>query len=301
MSAIYCITNNIDGKRYFGYATDPERRKQEHFRDKSIEQRTIRKLHGAMGKYGKENFSFEVVYESDDNKFVGEVMEPFFIALYETQSKGYNLASGGKITYSFSDETKLLMGRSQKDRWASKTQEQRAEHSANVSAAQKKRWATITPDQRKKIGRKIGDAQLGRVLSEDRRMRIGEASQLMWDNKSQEERNAFAEQASKNAKRRFDSMTDEELKAYGKKSNEAKMKNKASLTPKQLEERRQNYSNAKNKLSPAAYANMQKKSSSAVKSVWANYTPEQREVRIANMRKAQLDRRAKERARSTSE
>lgn len=57
---IYKITNNINGKYYIGVTVDPKRRKQQHF---SSHRGEVYSIHRAISKYGKENFSFDIIEE----------------------------------------------------------------------------------------------------------------------------------------------------------------------------------------------------------------------------------------------
>jgi group I intron endonuclease len=55
----------------------------------------------AISKYGKDHFSFEVIYQSKDGTHTLDVMEPYFISLYQSFGRGYNLTAGGEGTYGY--------------------------------------------------------------------------------------------------------------------------------------------------------------------------------------------------------
>ena len=67
MIGIYKITNKINGKIYIGQSININKRINEHFwqsfNQKDVSFNSI--LHQAIRKYGKENFSWEVLQECD--------------------------------------------------------------------------------------------------------------------------------------------------------------------------------------------------------------------------------------------
>lgn len=92
---IYCITNKLDGAKYIGQTRrDIATRFQEHLWD----YRGKSKLHTAIQKYGRENFSVEEVekVEFTDSKILDE-REKYWIKYYNTQENGYNILPGGII------------------------------------------------------------------------------------------------------------------------------------------------------------------------------------------------------------
>lgn len=87
---VYKITNLINGKSYIGQTNNLKRRFQEHLHDK----RKSHPIHLALNKYGKENFSYEVLYYGENYN----EEEKKWIAYYDTKNKenGYNVVSGGQ-------------------------------------------------------------------------------------------------------------------------------------------------------------------------------------------------------------
>lgn len=91
---IYKITNLINGKMYVGQHKVPE--KEEAFRRYMGKGIAIK---GAIKKYGKENFSKEIIeYIDDDEKHLKvSEREIYWIAELDTMyPKGYNLSPGGE-------------------------------------------------------------------------------------------------------------------------------------------------------------------------------------------------------------
>jgi len=88
--AIYKIENLINHKIYIGQSIDPSKRFQQHLVKNEKYQSLI---HKALVKYGKQNFSFEILgwYEDYNEK------EKEFIQLYNSLVPyGYNIAQGGE-------------------------------------------------------------------------------------------------------------------------------------------------------------------------------------------------------------
>lgn len=93
MAHIYKITNLINQKSYIGKteAIDPWARWKEHLHSAKQEKNSHRALYRAINKYGKENFSFEIIEETD----IPEDREQYYIQYYDTYHKGYNETLGG--------------------------------------------------------------------------------------------------------------------------------------------------------------------------------------------------------------
>ena len=104
MKGIYLVTNSLNGKVYVGKSIDIERRWQEHIHDSLVSQdqwdnnyRGVRThFHAAIRKYGKENFTFRVIEEIEDDTILND-REIYWIAQYHAneQNIGYNMTAGG--------------------------------------------------------------------------------------------------------------------------------------------------------------------------------------------------------------
>lgn len=90
MIGIYKITNKINGKSYIGQSNNIERRFQEH-QTKSSTSRIP--LDIAIQKYGKDNFSYEVIEECDISEL--NERETYWIQKYNSIINGYNCSIGG--------------------------------------------------------------------------------------------------------------------------------------------------------------------------------------------------------------
>lgn len=87
--AIYKITNNINKKIYIGQSNNPNRRFQEHLSG-NVKYKNL--LKDAIKKYGKENFTMEILEWTEDfNK-----REQYYISILRSLSPyGYNIEKGG--------------------------------------------------------------------------------------------------------------------------------------------------------------------------------------------------------------
>ena len=99
MGCIYMYTNKINGKRYVGQTTRTlEKRHYQHlFQHESYFDR-------ALQKYGKDNFTLEIL--ADDITNIDELnrLEEYYIEKYDTFNNGYNLNRGGENRTRFSKE-----------------------------------------------------------------------------------------------------------------------------------------------------------------------------------------------------
>lgn len=89
MIGIYKITNLINNKSYIGQSVCIKRRISEHLHYKDPQQRIDR----AIAKYGKQNFSWEVIEECSITDL--STREQYWINYYNTYHDGYNDTIGG--------------------------------------------------------------------------------------------------------------------------------------------------------------------------------------------------------------
>lgn len=106
MSYIYCITNNINQKKYVG-KTDKtiEYRWQQHKADAPKRNCEKRPLYRAINKYGAENFSIEILEECSSEESSNR--EIYWIEKLDTFHNGYNATLGGDGTH-YLDYNKII-------------------------------------------------------------------------------------------------------------------------------------------------------------------------------------------------
>ncbi len=94
---IYCATNKVNGKKYIGFDSNWPKRLKEHLRQTKYLERAFNR---ALRKYGSENFSWEIIYQSLDKAHTLNEMETYFIKQYKSHSTewGYNMTYGGEGT-----------------------------------------------------------------------------------------------------------------------------------------------------------------------------------------------------------
>lgn len=95
MAYIYKIINSINQKIYIGKTLfSIEKRFKEHLDEASRTRSNNRPLYNAIKKYGKENFSIELV-EKIENEEILEEREKFWIEHFNSYKNGYNATIGG--------------------------------------------------------------------------------------------------------------------------------------------------------------------------------------------------------------
>lgn len=165
---IYKITNMINGKFYIGASNNVRRRLLEH--------RTKRKTSGcksislAIKKYGKENFSFELIDECGLE--VLQEREVFWIA--ETKPK-YNRCSGGKGCpgHTVSDATRKILSKKGKAHWDRMTEEERKLR-VETQLTGPKEGHVVSEETRNKIRK----SRLGSTMPTEVREKIGNANRV---------------------------------------------------------------------------------------------------------------------------
>lgn len=95
MIGIYCITNNINCKKYIGQSWNIEHRFAQH---KCKCENTY--LSRAINKYGFDNFTFSIIREIKSTgitQVLLDVLETHYINMCNTRDRsyGYNIKSGG--------------------------------------------------------------------------------------------------------------------------------------------------------------------------------------------------------------
>lgn len=92
---IYKITNNVNGKVYIGQTIQTiKERFYQHCSTKCSDSVLNMAIHRAIKKYGKSNFTIEVIEEVDKDSLNDR--EKFWIEYYNSYNNGYNSTRGGQ-------------------------------------------------------------------------------------------------------------------------------------------------------------------------------------------------------------
>jgi group I intron endonuclease len=116
---VYCFENKINGKKYIGKTTSPERRLSAHLSTAKKASKYQKYIHRAIAKHGIENFWFRCIdYEMSEADALKQ--ERHWIKFFNTTDPniGYNLTEGGegKSSYKHTPETKQLLSQIAKQR-----------------------------------------------------------------------------------------------------------------------------------------------------------------------------------------
>jgi len=96
MGCVYIITNLINGKQYVGKTLDFKTRKSNHLSyARSLKIKKPAPITLAIHKYGEENFKWEIVFESSNEKELFQYEEKLTIELNTLAPNGYNQVLGG--------------------------------------------------------------------------------------------------------------------------------------------------------------------------------------------------------------
>ncbi len=105
--SIYKISNTINDKIYIGQTWQSlSTRFGQH---KSPNSKDCSKLHRAFNKYGRENFSIELIVSIED-QLTADAYEKFWINVYNSVTFGYNIKEGGSKG-KHSIETRIKMSK----------------------------------------------------------------------------------------------------------------------------------------------------------------------------------------------
>ena len=122
-TGIYKITNSISGRCYIGQAVDIRARLMDHV--SSVGRNNHNAIYTAIRKYGIENFDCRILTiintfgkTQDELKKELNVLECFYIELYNSYKCGYNMTPGGdsgRLGFRHSKETILKLREAHKD------------------------------------------------------------------------------------------------------------------------------------------------------------------------------------------
>lgn len=98
---LYSITNKINNKAYIGQTVNPENRKEEHL---SCGDRSNSRLKKDIKKYGRENFEFEIIDDTEDAieaNFMESNLIEEEIKFTNNRNEVYNIHPGGQLISNF--------------------------------------------------------------------------------------------------------------------------------------------------------------------------------------------------------
>lgn len=182
---IYMATNRVNGKEYVGRtARGLKKRKQEHICCALKNEDNVY-FHHAIKKYGPDNFCWEVLNECTNSDDLN-ILEIYYISLYNTSENGYNLTSGGNgvVGHKCSDETKQKIGNANRGRKPSEdTRKRMSESSTGKKHSTETRKRMSETRQGQNCGRKaskenrlkMSKFQKGKTISEEQRKKISAA------------------------------------------------------------------------------------------------------------------------------
>ena len=108
---IFVIKNNINEKVYIGQTTsDIKTRFNQHLKNSTLKSRNY-KIYNAIKKYGKSNFSIEVLEENININELND-KEIYYIQKYDSFNNGYNSTKGGDgrtINKHYDEETIIYL------------------------------------------------------------------------------------------------------------------------------------------------------------------------------------------------
>ena len=128
--SIYKVTCKTNGKNYIGFALNYRKRLKAH---KRCYVKYNYKFYKAIIKYGWNNFDWCVIYQSKDKEYTLNVMEQYFIQLYDSIKNGYNttLGGGGTLGLKHTTETKNKISSTHKGKVISIEQKEKQKISLN--------------------------------------------------------------------------------------------------------------------------------------------------------------------------
>ena len=105
VSGVYSIQNNITGRLYIGSSKDIHKRWREHKSNLFNHTHHSMDLQNDWDKYGEDNFSFNILLETDIANALK--MEREYIDKMQTERFGYNVSKRGGFKDNFIKRTKM--------------------------------------------------------------------------------------------------------------------------------------------------------------------------------------------------
>jgi len=176
---IYCHTSRTTGKSYIGQTKmTMGRRWKIHVRD-AVRNASTRVFARALRKHGTDDWDHEVLDAVATRRGANAAERAWIKGRRTLVPDGYNLSEGGTALATH-PETRALIGKASRARYAAMTPEQRREHGIKVNAAR-------TPEERSDIAKRRSAAW----TPEERGAMVAKA----WANATPEERAARVQNA----------------------------------------------------------------------------------------------------------
>lgn len=214
MNYVYVITCLINKKQYIGQTKDPENRRKEHFfisQSRPPKRRQV--IHEAIGKYGIENFTFEVVsehlteieaYEEEHRLILQKRAEG--IKLYNMNDGGIGGVNPGQETRKKMSESRILFLKKNLEKTGSKVLDETRRKISEaakkqfenqdardaISTSVKNRWKSWSEEKRASHIERLRIANLNREHkspSEEARKKIADTLRKRADEKGRAKEN----------------------------------------------------------------------------------------------------------------
>lgn len=184
MYTVYCHTNKLNGKRYFGITS----KRPEVRWGNGNNYRSSRHFNFAIEKYGWDGFTHEFIAEGLTKEEACQ-MEQDLIKKYKTTDDryGYNLSTGGESGAAgvvVSAETRAKRSASSKGRKVSEETRKKLSQAAKGRTFSLETLAKMSAAKKgkplsKEHAKKIGDANRGKSMSEESKAKIRESRRHM--------------------------------------------------------------------------------------------------------------------------
>ena len=190
ISGVYCIINNVNNKMYIGSSVNIIRRIKKHFNDLEKNIHGNQHLQNSYNKYGKENFSYEILEICFENI---KEKEQMYIDKYDFDLELYNKA---KTTFCpmegrfHSEETKEKWSKDRKGKTKSEETRKKMSIASKGHEGAKGELNGMfgrkhTDETRKKMGDNRRGKYIGRKLSEETKQKMSIAQKGIHDHRGE--------------------------------------------------------------------------------------------------------------------
>lgn len=162
---IYKITNNLNGKSYIGLKSKTVEESEDYYGSGKL-------INQAIEKYGKENFSKEILERNINSYEILNDREIYWIEHFNTFNEGYNLTKGGQgnLGRVTSKETKAKLREAAKKQFKSPVSE---ETRRKISEKAKLRKGRPVSEETKL---KLAKAATGRKMSKETKLKMSKSA-----------------------------------------------------------------------------------------------------------------------------